>query len=132
MSATAPSEPAKSPAERRIAPRLQPAFGTVCRLGRKVGDDHDTIGLVWNISETGVSMLLADPPERGTELAGELAAETGGEGFPVNVRVVHIRQVPTGDYFIGAQFTRPLAADELSRFVTPPPPPLKPAEIPVA
>lgn len=116
MSADAPPTSATA-VERRIAPRYRPAFGTVCRLatGRPV------VGLVWNISRTGVSMLLASPPETGAEVAAELAAEDGGAALAVTLRVVHVRPVPTGDYLLGARFGRPLEDDELRPFLTPPP-----------
>lgn len=126
---SAPSAP-RSTAERRVAPRYQPAFGTVCRLNRPSADGEPTLGLVWNISETGVSMLLADPPEKGAQLEAELTTESGGAGLPVGLRVVHVREMPLGDYFLGAQFTRPLAAADLKPFLLPLPPPVPPADPP--
>jgi hypothetical protein len=72
-------------------------------------------------------MLLSEAPERGTEIAGELLLEAGGAGLPITLRVVHVRQVPTGDYFIGAQFGRPLEPAELQRFLAPTVPTAKPA-----
>ena len=77
------------------------------------------VGLVWNISASGVSMLLADPPGPGEELTGELTAGAAVEGLPVAVRVVHVRPVPTGDYFLGARFARPLSPEELRPFLAP-------------
>lgn len=130
MSADQPA--ANPPAERRVAPRFQPAFGTVCRLNRPSPDGTPALGLVWNISETGVSMLLADPPERGTQLDAELTTEFGGAGLPVALRVVHVREMPMGDFFLGAQFARPLAPDELKPFLLPLPPPVAPPPEPAA
>ncbi len=115
MSTTAP------PAERRIAPRFQPAFGTVCRFILR-DDGERVVGLVWNISETGVSMLLAEPPVRGAELDGELGPENGGAGLRMTFRVVHVRELPTGDFFLGAQFGRPLTSAELRPFLATPVP----------
>jgi hypothetical protein len=105
--------------DRRVAPRHQPAFGTVCRLGP--GRGRPLVGLVWNISATGVSMLLADPPRPGAEVDGELAPEGGGPGLSVTLRVVHVRRAATGDYVLGARFGRELGADEVRQFLTPPP-----------
>jgi hypothetical protein len=122
MTAVVPSAPPNS-AERRIAARLQPALGTVCKLLPRADAEHHAIGLVWNISETGVSMLMAEQPARETELAGELLLESGGAGLPIKLRIVHIRAVPTGDYFIGAQFACPIEPGELRRFLAPPMPP---------
>jgi hypothetical protein len=120
------------PAERRIAPRFRPAFGTVYRIAAQNGVPA-MVGLVWNISETGVSMLLADPPECGTRLEGELAPETGdGPALAIAIRVVHVHEMPNGDSFLGAQFARPLTPDELQAFLAPPLPaataPPKPAQ----
>src|SRR5262249_20225010 len=105
--------PTINPAERRIAPRFQPAFGPIWRLHASGDNGRTTVGLVWNISETGVSMLIADPPARGSQLDAELTTEAGGDLLPLSLRVVHIREMPVGDFFIGAQFSRPLAEAEL-------------------
>jgi hypothetical protein len=110
--------------DRRIAPRFQPAFGTIYRFKQSNNDNH-AVGLVWNISQTGVSMLLADPPERGGIVPGELTTESGGSALRIEVRVVHVRPLSTGDYLLGAQFSRPLDDEEMKQFLTPPPPPLK-------
>lgn len=131
MTPTTPDAPAAS--ERRIAPRLQPALGTVCQFLHGPVDEPPTVGLVWNISETGVSMLLASKPERGAEVQAELSLESGGDFLPVTLRIVHVRPVPTGDFFIGAQFQSPLEQDDLQRFLAPPLPavtPPKPPTIP--
>jgi hypothetical protein len=125
MTAVALPTPVPS-VERRIAPRLQPALGTICRLHLQTGEVPHVVGLVWNISETGVSMLVSEAPERGIEITGELLLEAGGVALPISLRVVHVRQVPTGDYFIGAQFGRPLEAAELQRFLAPTVPAPKP------
>jgi hypothetical protein len=120
---TAPNEAAAGQ-DRRIAPRFQPAFGTIYRFKKPNDEDH-VVGLVWNISQTGVSMLLADPPSRGGFVLGELTTESGGPGLSIDLRVVHIRTLSTGDYLLGAQFSRPLDAEEMKQFLTPPPPPPK-------
>jgi hypothetical protein len=110
--------------ERRIAPRFQPAFGTIYRY-KKAEEERPAVGLVWNISRTGVSMLLADPPERGGIVPGELTTESGGPGLAIALRVVHVRPLSTGDFLLGAQFSRPLEPEEMKQFLTPPPVPRK-------
>jgi hypothetical protein len=102
-------------ADRRIASRRQPAMGTVCRFDPALDVGHAG-GLVWNISATGVSMLVTDPPAVGAVLAGQLEAEAG-HALPVLFRVVHVKELESGDYFLGAQFARPLTAAELKPFV---------------
>jgi len=118
MPAVATAPPAAPPSERRIAPRLQPAFGTICKL--RPADGTPAIGLVCNLSETGVSMFVADPPAKGEEMEAELAPEDGGPGLAITLRVVHVRRTPTGDFCLGAQFTRPLGVEEIQQFLTPP------------
>jgi hypothetical protein len=115
-----PSPDPAAPDDRRIAQRFQPAFGTICQLDR-TDSDQPIVGLVWNVSRTGVSMLLADPPERGTVLSGALMIESGGPSLPISLRVVHVRTVTTGDFLLGGQFSKPLEPDELKLFLTPPP-----------
>lgn len=113
------ADPSQSDNDRRLAPRFQPAFGTVCRFDR----DHPQVGLVWNLSRTGVSMLLADPPAAGTRVVGELTAEGGGAALPVTLHVVHVRPVDTGDYLLGAKFDRPLDPEEMRPFLASTQPP---------
>ena len=120
--------PTINPTERRIAPRFQPAFGTICRIHTTGENPRVVVGLVWNISESGVSMLIADPLPRGVELDAELTTEAGGDLLPLKVRVVHVREMPVGDFFVGAQFGRPLVESELRRFLLPLPAPVKPAD----
>ena len=127
MSALA-TPPTANAAERRVAPRFQPAFGTICQLHTREQPGRTIVGLVWNISESGVSMLIADPPARGTELDVDLTTEGGGEILRLTLRVVHVREMPVGDYFVGAAFGRHLAPDELRRFLLPPPVPAAEAE----
>ncbi|AWM36328.1 hypothetical protein GobsT_58810 [Gemmata obscuriglobus] len=103
--------------ERRRSARFQPAFGTVCRVGP--ANARRTSGLVWDLSATGVSMLMADPPAEGELVPAELVMEVGTERLTVELIVVHVRPVSTGDYFVGARFERSLSADEMAPFVTP-------------
>jgi hypothetical protein len=113
MSATILSAPV---AERRDVPRRQPAMGTVCQFDPALEAVGHDVGLVWNISATGVSMLLTHSPEVGAVLAGRLETEEG-HALPVLFRVVHVKELETGDYFAGAQFARPLTPAELRPFV---------------
>jgi hypothetical protein len=101
--------------ERRVARRFQPAFGTIYRL------DDGNDALVWNLSTTGVSMFVAEPPKPGSIVLGALVVEAGDAVLLAAVRIVHVKKVETGDYFVGAQFERPLSLDESQPFLTPPP-----------
>jgi len=98
--------------ERRQAARRQPAMGTIFR------HDGSSPGLVWNISTGGLSLLVADPPERGTTVRGTLAT-ADGRTQPVAFVVTHVSPLRTGDYVIGGPFDRALEPDELRPFVVP-------------
>jgi hypothetical protein len=123
-SAPDPGLPLDVPSDRRAASRFQPAFGTVFRF-LKGEADEPAVGLVWNLSRTGVSMLLPDPPQRGTLLPGELFAETTGMILPITLRIVHARPLSTGDFLLGAQFSEPLEDENLQLFLAPPLPELQ-------
>jgi hypothetical protein len=101
-------------AERRRAARRRPAHNTVCRLTDRDGDEI-ACGLVWNVSATGVSMLLNAKLEPGTRVGAELAA--GGASIRLGLSVVHLSRLRTGDYVLGGQFSRPLGEAELRPFV---------------
>ena len=105
-----------SPPERRIAPRRRPAMGTVLRLDAPDGGPAP-VALVWNISRTGISMLLHTPRTPGNVMAGYLEPMVGDSMLRVQMKVVHARQIDTGDYFVGAHFDRPLTDGELKPFV---------------
>lgn len=95
----------------RRAARRQPTFGTVFRLG------NAAVGLVWNISTSGISMLLHESKNAGEMINGELATGDEMSILPVSIRVVHARPVQTGDFFVGAQFQTPLHADAIKPFI---------------
>ena len=112
--ATPPSIPA-SDTERRVAPRRQPAMGTMCRLD----DDgaRSVLALVWNISRTGISVLVAHPRPAGTVLTGYLEKTEGDHMQRVAMKVIHVKKLEAGDFFLGAHFDQPLTAEELKPFV---------------
>lgn len=105
---------APPPAERRVATRRQPAMGSVFRLDT---DGPPEIGLIWNISLSGVSMLRNEPPAVGAHLTGLLETMTDAHALRVGMTVVHVKQLETGDYFVGGHFDRRLTDDELRPFV---------------
>lgn len=102
-------------AERRVAPRRQPAMGTVCRLDSE--DGPTVLALVWNISTSGISVLVAEPRPAGTVLCGYLEKTEGDHAHRITMRVIHTKKLDTGDYFLGAHFDQPLTAEELKPFV---------------
>jgi hypothetical protein len=92
-------------------------MGTICRLDSGHGG-RDDLGLVWNISSTGISMLLHDPREAGSRIDGILETMSDGNMLPIGMQVVHVKMLETGDYFLGAHFDRPLTEEEMRPFVT--------------
>lgn len=102
-------------AERRRAARRRPAHNTVCRLTALDGEEVGC-GLVWNVSATGVSMLLNVKLVPGTLVGAELAS-AGGASVRLGLSVVHLSRLRTGDYVLGGQFSRPLDEAELRPFV---------------
>jgi PilZ domain len=115
MNATT-NPPAAARPERRRSPRRQPTRGTVCKLTAGSGENIG-LGLVWNISQTGVSMLLGKPLPPGTELKAELVAGDGHTSLGMSLKVAHLSKLATGDYFIGSQFDRQLTLQEMQPFV---------------
>jgi hypothetical protein len=102
-------------AERRRAPR-RPARETVCRFVSE-GTDLPPRGLVWNISRTGLSMLVPARPAVGSQVEAELVSPAAPWPLRVGLRLVHCTALHTGDYVLGAQFDRELAEEELRPFV---------------
>jgi hypothetical protein len=105
---------ATPPAERRVAPRRQPAMGALFRLDT---DGDPEIGLIWNISRSGVSMLRNEPPANGSKVTGTLETMTDAHALRVGLTVVHVKRLDTGDYFVGAHFDEPLTDDQMLPFV---------------
>jgi hypothetical protein len=116
--ASAPVSTLASPAvsERRVAHR-HPAVGTVCRLDSDPAQPS-TRALVWNISTSGVSMLVPMPLEKGSDVRGVLETIRGRHPLPVDMRVVHVKKLETGDYWMGAHFDRPLTDSEMKPFIS--------------
>jgi hypothetical protein len=102
--------------DRRVSTRFQPASWTVYRMNPRAGE-QGKVGLVWNISRSGLSMLVPEAPKPGESFEGELVAE--GRGLPVALRVVHVRTAETGDYVVGARFARQLEQAEMDPFLAP-------------
>jgi len=102
-------------AERRRSPRRRPAHNTVCRL---TDDDGEEIGygLVWNLSCTGVSMLLNVMLAPGCEVGAELISASRAT-VHLRLSVVHLSPLRTGDFVLGGHFDRPLDEAELLPFI---------------
>lgn len=108
-----PSAPAT---ERRGAPRRQPAVNTVCRIDTPDGGPQ-ALALVWNISTTGISLLVPEPRSPGALLTGYLDVMEGEHLRPVTIRIIHCKPLETGDFALGARFEQPMTEDELKPFV---------------
>ena len=73
------------PAERRRSPRRQPAIGTICQFTPRCAVNG--MGLVWNISTSGVSVLANQPCEAGVRLEGELKTLDERATLPISFDV---------------------------------------------
>ena len=96
--------------------RYQSTFGTVCYLDRTPSEQNG--GLVWDISTGGVGLLLPFAPAKGKVFPLLLTTEDGRAGLSVSIKVAHIRQLSTGDFFVGGRFDRTLSATEIEPFIT--------------
>lgn len=103
-------------AERRQAPRRQPTVGTLCRLTSETGEAV-ALGLVWNLSTTGVSMLVPRAFEAGAQLEARLVSADAGWSVTRQLRVAHLSRLQTGDYVLGGQFNHALIASEMEPFL---------------
>ena len=106
---------APPPTERRVAARRQPTVGTVCQLTSPAG--QHLIGLVWNISTSGISMLVHQRLKPGATVAAELKTANDRVVLPVTLRVAHVAPLRTGDYIVGGSFARPLDLEEMRQFL---------------
>jgi hypothetical protein len=75
------------------------------------------MGLVWNISTSGLSMLVHREIDAGTILQGILLTGDEGSSLRIEFRVAHVGPLRTGDFIIGGPFVRPLEAEEMQPFV---------------
>lgn len=103
-------------AERRRAPRRMPTQGTTCQLEMDSGAKL-AWGLVWNISATGISILVGTELKPGAEVRGALLAADGETSLDLALRIAHVRRLHTGDYFLGGHFARPLTAEQMQPFL---------------
>jgi len=102
-------------AERRRAPRRQPAIGTVCQFA--AGSQMGGLGLVWNISTTGLSVLSSRSCETGIHLTGDLKSLDAEATLPISFEVAHVKELGTGDFVIAGPFARTLAAAKIKPFI---------------
>jgi hypothetical protein len=102
--------------DRRSAVRRQPTYGTVCHLQLTSGQPS-AIALVWNLSNTGVSLLSHQAVEPGRTILAKLQNGTGSFSVRRELRIVHSQELQTGDYMLGAQFDEPLQFEETRYFV---------------
>jgi hypothetical protein len=106
-------------AERRRAPRRQPAIGTICQFTPRCAVNG--MGLVWNISTSGVSVLANQPCAAGVRLEGELKTLDERATLPISFDVAHVKELETGDYVIAGPFAKMVAAAKIKPFISMPP-----------
>ncbi|AWM36163.1 hypothetical protein C1280_03495 [Gemmata obscuriglobus] len=62
-------------------------------------------------------MLVETSPLLGVTLTVEVTSSW--RVLTVRAQVAHVNQLAGGDYFVGMEFARPLALEEIEPFVTP-------------
>ena len=72
---------------------------------------------MWNLSATGLGMLIRFPLEANRPVAVELSNHDGSVFIVADV--VRVRRMDAGGYFVGLRFDLPLTRRELESFVTP-------------
>ena len=97
--------------DRRYSDRFLPTATTFCRTSS--GGE----GVVWNVSATGLGMLIGFPPEPGQTLALELS--NCAESLFLAAKAVHVRQLEGGGFFVGLRFACPLDRHQMEPFVRP-------------
>jgi hypothetical protein len=105
--------------ERRRAPRRQPAIGTICQF--MSGSQVNGLGLVWNISTSGVSVLANRPCEAGIRLEAELKTLDEQATLPISFHVAHVKELETGDFVLAGPFPKLIAASKIRPFISMPP-----------
>ncbi len=106
-----------SPADRRTAARRQATLGTVCQLTGADGAELG-VGLVWNLSARGISLLMAQRLEPGTTVQAKLLGP-GGVTTTRGMCVAHAAELETGDFALGGQFDQDLTVAEMNPFLAP-------------
>ncbi|MDY3555601.1 PilZ domain-containing protein [Gemmata sp. JC717] len=97
--------------DRRAAVRFVPNSTTSCYT------ESGGEGVLWDISATGLSMLVETSPLLGVTLTVEVTSSW--RVLTVRAQVAHVNQLAAGDYFVGMEFARPLTLEEIEPFVTP-------------
>jgi hypothetical protein len=96
--------------------RYKPAVNTVCRFDATNGEPQEP-AIVWNISTSGICILSPELHPVGAVLNCSLGITGDDYRRPVTLRVVHCRQLESGEFALGARFERPLTDEELKPFV---------------
>jgi hypothetical protein len=108
--------PHREASDRRVATRRQPTLGTVYEMkSGEPGSSH--VGLVWNLSSSGISLLLHQPVQPGSKMQGELTTMHNRGKLALSAQVVHTYKLSTGDYFVGARLSTPLSDEQMQPFL---------------
>jgi hypothetical protein len=100
--------------ERRAYVRLAADLAAVCRPVNRLSD-IGWPGVVGNLSQGGVGLVMRHRFEIGTRLAVELRAATGAPLHTVPARVVHATPAAANGmpcWLLGCAFDRPLTEEE--------------------
>ncbi len=103
-------------AERRIAKRLFPGAMTPCEVQR-VGEEKRQSAWLHNLSCKGAGLLVADEYLPGTLVRLLVVNAAHTFALAVELRVVRCQRIINGEYFIGGEFSREVAHEELVPFI---------------
>ena len=103
-------------AERRVAKRLFPGAMTPCEVQRS-GENTRQSAWLHNLSCKGAGLLVADEDLPGTVVRVLVVNAAHTFALAVELRVVRCQRVINGEYFIGGEFTREVAHEELVPFI---------------
>ncbi len=101
---------------KRATVRYRCAPATIGKLS--LSDDHEfQHAWIENLSRAGVGLVLARPLGVGTDVLLQLRAAESDQVFEQVGQVAHCTRQPQGDWAVGCEFARPLAADDLDRLL---------------
>jgi hypothetical protein len=109
--------PALPPAgeERRVWVRHPADLKTTCQTAESPAQ-APLAAQVRNISQGGISLLVGQTFEPGEMLSIELPAAEEGASYTVLACVVHVTELPLGQWIVGCTFAREQSEEDLAAF----------------
>jgi hypothetical protein len=100
--------------ERRVWERFPCGLQTACQpIAARYDQDLFWPATIRDVSAGGVALLLQHRFEPGLALVIELPGAGPGLGDTLVARVVHVQQLPEGDWLVGCAFVSPLSEHDV-------------------